>query len=88
MVCPEGNQLAYLDFGILSDVPPQVRDGLVCAVSYLVFARDVQAVASLFGELQLLPADVMEDPNELRLYVPLTVTKMSFPPTRCKTRMS
>ena len=58
---PEGNQLGYLDFGILSSVPPQVRDGLVCAVSYLVFARDVEAVASLFGELQLLPSEVMDD---------------------------
>jgi aarF domain-containing kinase len=61
---PEGNQLGYLDFGLLSTVPPQVRDGLICAVSYLVFAKDVDAVASLFGELQLLPPDVMEDPDE------------------------
>lgn len=49
---------------MLSTVPPQVRDGLVCAVCYLVFAKDVDAVASLFGELQLLPADIMEDPVE------------------------
>lgn len=61
---PEGNQLGYLDFGILSSIPPQVRDGLVCAVSYLIFARDVDAVASLFGELQLLPPEIMEDPIE------------------------
>lgn len=61
---PEGNQLGYLDFGLLSTVPTQVRDGLICAVSYLVFAKDVEAVASLFGELQLLPADIMEDPDE------------------------
>lgn len=45
-------------------MPKQVRDGLVCAVSYLVFARDVDAVASLFGELQLLPPEIMEDPTE------------------------
>ena len=64
MIRPEGNQLGYLDFGILSTVPPQVRDGLVCAVCYLVFARDVEAVASLFGELQLLPLEVMDDTSE------------------------
>ena len=64
VIRPEGNQLGYLDFGILSSVPPQVRDGLVCAVCYLVFAKDVDAVASLFGELQLLPSEVMDDPSE------------------------
>jgi aarF domain-containing kinase len=61
---PEGNQLGYLDFGLLSTIPSQVRDGLVCAVSYLIFARDIEAVASLFGELQLLPDEVMENPSE------------------------
>jgi aarF domain-containing kinase len=61
---PEGNQLGYLDFGILSTIPSQVRDGLVCAVSYLIFARDIESVASLFGELQLLPHEVMENPVE------------------------
>lgn len=60
----QGYQLAYLDFGILSSIPEQVRDGLVCAVAQLIFARDVEAVASLFGELQLLPKEVLEDANE------------------------
>jgi aarF domain-containing kinase len=60
----QGVQLGYLDFGILSTVPEQVRDGLVCAVAQLVFARDVEAVANLFGELQLLPREVLEDAKE------------------------
>jgi len=61
---PEGNHLGYLDFGILSTVPEQVRDALVCAIAYLVFENDVEAVASLFGELQLLPPETLEDKNE------------------------
>jgi aarF domain-containing kinase len=60
----QGYQLAYLDFGMLSRIPEQVRDGLVCAVAQLIFARDVEAVANLFGELQLLPREVLEDANE------------------------
>eukprot|EP00816_Leptocylindrus_hargravesii_P000538 CAMPEP_0196827596 /NCGR_PEP_ID=MMETSP1362-20130617/94242_1 /TAXON_ID=163516 /ORGANISM="Leptocylindrus danicus, Strain CCMP1856" /LENGTH=553 /DNA_ID=CAMNT_0042208241 /DNA_START=664 /DNA_END=2325 /DNA_ORIENTATION=+ len=55
-------RLAYLDFGILADVPEQVRDGLVCAVSQLVFARDIDAVAALFGELRLIPQTEIDDP--------------------------
>lgn len=60
----DGVQLGYLDFGILATVPESVRDGLVCAVAYLVFARDVEAVAHLFGELQLLPQYVLRDKEE------------------------
>ena len=56
--------LAYLDFGLLATIPSQVRDGLVCAVAQLVFARDVEAVASLFGELDLLPSEVLSVPEE------------------------
>ena len=57
-------KLGYLDFGLLATIPSQVRDALVCSVSYLVFANDVDAVASLFGELQLLPPEVVNDPVE------------------------
>jgi aarF domain-containing kinase len=56
--------LAYLDFGLLATIPEQVRDGLVCAVSQLVFAKDVEAVASLFGELNLMPLEIVNDPYE------------------------
>ena len=62
------NRLAYIDFGIVADVPPQVRDGLICAVSYLVFQRDIKAVASLFGELRLIPLEVMDDPVQLKAF--------------------
>lgn len=58
-------RLGYLDFGLLATVPEKVRDGLVCAVVQLIFARNVHAVAALFGELQLLPNEVMEDPQKM-----------------------
>eukprot|EP00980_Cylindrotheca_fusiformis_P006674 scaffold1391_cov123-Cylindrotheca_fusiformis.AAC.12 len=57
-------RLGYIDFGLLSTVPVTVRDGLVCAVAELVFARNVSAVADLFGELQLIPEEVLSDPSE------------------------
>jgi len=56
--------LAYLDFGLLATIPSSVRDALVCAVAYLIFEKDVEAVAKLFGELGLLPSTVMADPVE------------------------
>ena len=62
-------RIGYVDFGLLSKVPEQVRDGLVCAVAQMVFARNVDAVADLFGELQLLPADVLEDPLERKALI-------------------
>lgn len=60
-------QLGYLDFGMMSTVDSRVRDALVCSVVLLVFARDVERVANLFGELELLPDDVMNNPQEMRL---------------------
>jgi predicted unusual protein kinase regulating ubiquinone biosynthesis (AarF/ABC1/UbiB family) len=62
--CEGSYELGYLDFGLLSRVPSEVRDGLVCAVAQLVFARNVDKVARLFGELQLLPQHVLHDPTE------------------------
>ena len=58
------HSLAYLDFGLLSTIPPTVRDGLVCAVAQLIFAKDVEAVAKLFHELDLLPTEIINDPIE------------------------
>ena len=58
-------QLGYLDFGMLSVVDPPVRDALVCAIVLLVFANDVDRVAQLFGELQLLPDEVVDSPQEM-----------------------
>jgi predicted unusual protein kinase regulating ubiquinone biosynthesis (AarF/ABC1/UbiB family) len=66
-VTKQGNtiqRLGYVDFGLLSSVPINVRDGLVCAVAELVFSRNVTAVANLFGELQLIPEEVLSDPSE------------------------
>ena len=62
---PDGS-LAYLDFGLVSDVPAQVRDGLVSAVSLLVFSRDYPRVARLFGELMLIPPEVVSDEREMK----------------------
>jgi predicted unusual protein kinase regulating ubiquinone biosynthesis (AarF/ABC1/UbiB family) len=56
-----GAVLGYLDFGMISTLPEQVRDGLVCAVVQLVFSRDVEAVCGLFAELQLLPEESLQD---------------------------
>jgi len=57
-------RLAYLDFGLVSQVPLQVREALVCAVAQLIFGRDVRAVAALFGELMLLPDDALATPQQ------------------------
>lgn len=58
---PRGIELGYLDFGILSRVSRGVSDALICAVVYLVFNRDVDAISSLFNELELLPLEVVND---------------------------
>ena len=62
-------ELAYLDFGLISDIPPSVRDGIVAAVTLLLFDRDYEAVAGLFGELQLVPKDVIENPYQFESLV-------------------
>ncbi len=59
-----GTTLAYLDFGLLATIPSTVRDGLVCAVAQLIFSKDVDAVASLFGELDLMPPEILFNPEE------------------------
>lgn len=62
---PEGaTELGYLDFGLVSTVPQAVRDGIVCAVVQLVFARNIEAVADLCADLELLPREHLEDPQE------------------------
>ena len=66
---PEGPQLGYLDFGMLSYIPQEVRDALVCAVVHLVFDGDSEALASLLLELQIVPADVVEDPQERKALI-------------------
>jgi len=64
---PALKQLVYLDFGLIADVPLQVRDGLVCAVMYIVRKR-WDRVASLFNQLMLLPDWVLEDPRTLERF--------------------
>ena len=57
-------QLCYLDLGLVSRVPPSVRDGLVSAV-VLVVAKRYADTAALFGDLLLLPPHVAGDPAEM-----------------------
>eukprot|EP00978_Attheya_sp_CCMP212_P016276 scaffold42485_cov50-Attheya_sp.AAC.7 len=57
-------ELGYLDFGLVNYVPQAVRDGIVCAVVQLVFARNIEAVADLCVDLKLLPPEKIEDPIE------------------------
>jgi predicted unusual protein kinase regulating ubiquinone biosynthesis (AarF/ABC1/UbiB family) len=57
-------ELGYLDFGMVSYVPQHYRDAIVCAVVQLVFARNLEAVADLFGELGLLPQETLQDARE------------------------
>ena len=56
--------LAYLDFGLISTIPNQVRDALICAVTLQIFERDVSSVSSLFGELQLIPQHILDNKVE------------------------
>ncbi|KAL7436151.1 hypothetical protein ACHAXM_005092 [Skeletonema potamos] len=56
--------LGYLDFGIVSTIPEQVRDALICSVALQVFSRDVHAVSSLFGELRLIPQHILDKDDE------------------------
>lgn len=59
-------RLGYVDFGLLATIPVDIRDGLICAIAQLVFAKNIQAVADLFGELALIPDEVLEDPEEMK----------------------
>lgn len=59
-----GSQLVYLDFGLIASVPLQVRDGLVCAVMYIIRQR-WDRVAILFNQLMLLPDWVLENEEVL-----------------------
>ena len=63
---PDNRGLAYLDFGLVSTVPEQVRDGLVAAVSLMVFKKDYRKVANLFGELMLVPPSVLNDAVKMK----------------------
>ena len=64
-----GVELGYLDFGLVSSVPQQVREGIVCAVVQLVFARNIDAVADLCVDLGLLPKEKLEDPEQRKEFV-------------------
>ena len=58
--------LGYLDFGLISSVPQQVRDGVVLGTVNLVFAYNIDAVADLCVDLGLLPASKIQHPKDRR----------------------
>mmetsp|Transcript_45568 Transcript_45568/g.67176 ORF Transcript_45568/g.67176 Transcript_45568/m.67176 type:complete len:440 (+) Transcript_45568:3-1322(+) len=62
-------ELGYLDFGLVSSVPQNVQDGIVCAVVQLVFARNIDAVADFCMDLELLPKEKFKDPQEKKKLV-------------------
>jgi aarF domain-containing kinase len=57
-------ELGYLDFGLVNKVPQRFRDGIVCAVVQIVFARNLEAVADLCVDIGLLSEEKMNDPEE------------------------
>lgn len=61
--------LGYLDYGMVSTIPEQVRDALVCAVAQMVFAKNTEAVALLFAELQMLKQEKLDDPIERKALI-------------------
>ena len=62
-------ELGYLDFGLVSYLPQEIRDGIVCAVVQIVFARNMEAVADLCVDLGLLPKSTLEDCVERSRFV-------------------
>lgn len=57
-------ELGYLDFGLVNEVPQRFRDGIVCAVVQIVFARNIEAVADLCVDTGLLSEESMSDPEQ------------------------
>ena len=58
--CDKPAKLAYLDFGIVTEVPSAVRDSILCAVVYLVNG-DFENLATTFPGLMLLPLSEVQD---------------------------
>ncbi|KAG7349094.1 ABC1 family-domain containing protein [Nitzschia inconspicua] len=69
-------EIGYIDFGIVSYVPQTFRDAIVCAVTQLVFARNLEAVADLCGEMGLLPQEILTDPSERKRLMEALQTTM------------
>jgi predicted unusual protein kinase regulating ubiquinone biosynthesis (AarF/ABC1/UbiB family) len=69
-------EIGYIDFGIVSYVPQNFRDAIVCAVTQLVFARNLEAVADLCGEMGLLPQETLTDPCERKRLMEALQTTM------------
>lgn len=60
LATPNGN-LCYLDFGMMSEVEPAQRYGIIEAVVHMV-NRDFEALANLYVRLGFLPPDTNLDP--------------------------
>ncbi len=55
---PDG-KLVYLDFGLVSYIPEQVREGLVCAILFLI-EKDFRQLAEEFDDLLLLEPEYLK----------------------------
>lgn len=60
LASPNGN-LCYLDFGMMSEVEPKQRYGIIEAVVHMV-NRDFDALAKLYVRLGFLPPEINLDP--------------------------
>jgi len=62
-------KLGYLDFGLVNTVPQRMREGIVCAVVQLVFARNMNAIAELCVDLELLPRETLMDTRQRKEFI-------------------
>jgi predicted unusual protein kinase regulating ubiquinone biosynthesis (AarF/ABC1/UbiB family) len=53
-------KLAYLDFGLVSEIPPSVMDTIICATVHLM-NRDFESLASDFPGLALMSTGDLEN---------------------------
>lgn len=56
-------KLAYLDFGLIAEVPEGVRESLVCGVMYLI-EKNYSALALEFDSLMLMPPEDLKRDRE------------------------
>ena len=56
---PDG-KLVYLDFGLVSFIPEQVREGLVCAILFLI-EKNYRKLAEEFDDLLLLEPEYLKN---------------------------
>jgi predicted unusual protein kinase regulating ubiquinone biosynthesis (AarF/ABC1/UbiB family) len=72
----DNGKLAYLDFGLVAEVPEGVREALVCGVMYLI-EKNYSALALEFDSLMLMPPeDLKRDRKEFTEALEKVVSKI------------